>query len=561
MKSVLIALTIMSLSPLTYALPQPIDNDDLPSQQLGFGYSGLMQTPTDNQCLAATTPIFDPSASKAAIDISENQSYTTISQKLNIDSSASLSVGLFSASAAADYARDIEDDDYSLNFYYLQQEQLGVSSYTHTAAGVDALNDFGRAAYNDKPSGDNHSQFLQACGDQFVQQVTYGANLFTTLEINFKNYSDQQKFHAKFSSGFIIGSATADIQNFVKENHINGTLKVMAYQEGGDPTKLASIFQKETTGHYAVTSCSLDNLQACSTIIQNIVSYAHDDFSNQIQYDKQAKTFTGNVVPVDQHRISYSQGIGLDLSTPTPPAGVPEARDDLTKTYTTQKDALLQVKHLLASHYASAYSFSDKQKLEKLQHDLTTNIALLDSPDNGAIQCYLRPNQCITIYNRIKSVLSPVDLSVIDQFRYAYVGHITAASILPWWTVNHVSPNKGQENVTNYAVTFIPLGHNNYTVRDIPTDGGMTQGWYAHIKFTSDTSAQFLLNLKYWYMYVVMDNRPYANEQYTYHGTLNKTVDSSYSASLLPAHQHGSALPGGNTYVNLNLVKMTNPEL
>lgn len=48
------------------------------------------------------------------------------------------------------------------------------------------------------------------------------------------------------------------------------------YQEGGDPSQLAKVFEKDETGSYYFLKCDMKNMETCQKYIAGLIDYARD---------------------------------------------------------------------------------------------------------------------------------------------------------------------------------------------------------------------------------------------------------------------------------------------
>ena len=68
------------------------------------------------------------------------------------------------------------------------------------------------------------------------------------------------------------------------DNELDGEVSVLAYQVGGDPSRLGNILKKDGNGTYYVISCSLQDMDSCSAAANGLLSYAESDFNSQFSF-------------------------------------------------------------------------------------------------------------------------------------------------------------------------------------------------------------------------------------------------------------------------------------
>ncbi|MGF1739780.1 hypothetical protein L4C34_01640 [Vibrio profundum] len=374
---------------------------------LGSGFSSLKQT--------TRLPCYIPSEAhyakggKAILGLSNSTSFDDIEHMLHTNISAHGMIGAFSGSASADYLRDTRDTRYSQSFYYKDAITFPMEYFTPSSYGNLALSPLALSNLQKSPEA-----FSEMCGNQFIQGIVPGANLLVTLKLDFKTTTDKQVFSSSVSGGLGINSASSSIQKTVKEKHIQGTISVLAYQEGGDPTRLANIFKLDTKGHYYITTCSLDNLDACTSAIDGFIDYAKNDFPNQLSV-KDGKV-EGSAYPVDFHYENYTT-FGVDAGKPVTSPEIVAARNKLGELLYKTEENLDFVTHYLHS-VVSPYLLPDAQnKLESIAHALDNNLAMINSPNDGAIQCYSDPTNCVATAANIESNITPIDQDTVNYFK------------------------------------------------------------------------------------------------------------------------------------------------
>jgi hypothetical protein len=119
---------------------------------------------------------------------------------LNVDVSASLSIGLFSASVSASYLHYVEEKHYTQAIYYSETVSLPTQEWQPLHYGTNALSDLGKGVYRAGPA-----QFRNVCGNKIVQEVGLGATLVATLMLDFSSWYDKQVFTQHASASWQLG--------------------------------------------------------------------------------------------------------------------------------------------------------------------------------------------------------------------------------------------------------------------------------------------------------------------------------------------------------------------
>jgi hypothetical protein len=193
----------------------------------------------------------------------------------------------------------------------------------------------------------------------------------------------------------------------VQTYNLDGKLEVTAYQIGGDASQLAKVFGKCDKA-YCLTSCSLNNLDACDGIIGGILSYAQNDFLEQI--DLQSGVVLGNAAPISYTMPALSDITSLSIATSVITNTIIAARKFFGELYAKQEEILSFVTHAL-DFPESNYIPNDiaLQNLQLTKHVLENNIALLES---AGLTCYSDPTKCEEIKHTIVGELKDVKLSI-----------------------------------------------------------------------------------------------------------------------------------------------------
>ena len=244
--------------------------------RLGQGYSTDKQQASSWDCFANGT--ISPSGGGSSIVKLDNAvSFEEIQNTLNIDVTAKAGIGPFKGTTSANYVKDIQEDHYSQGFYYYEQFFMPTEVWIPAGFGPVMLNALGLGVYQQGPE-----QFRLTCGDSVITQTQEGFSLYVSMKLIFSSYSDKQTFQAHAGGKFgSLADVSADVEKMVSQYDLNGEVEVTAIQIGGDVTQLPQIFTKNAGGYY-VTSCELQNLQACHDTVTGILDYAINSFPSQI---------------------------------------------------------------------------------------------------------------------------------------------------------------------------------------------------------------------------------------------------------------------------------------
>jgi len=388
-------------------------SNDTPAPIAGGGYSTDGQMPTFLQCLKEYNSTF-VGGGKSVVYFSDSISFNELQRALNIEVDEKASIGIFSEDASANYARHIQDDNYTQSFYYAETINLPTKVIQIEDYGTDALGNIGKSVYAQGPN-----KFREVCGDQVIKQLGLGAGLYVTLRIEFHTHSDKETFSSNIDVTLgDLGSASSSISSVISKYNLQANLELSALQIGGDITQIAKIFNNSCGDHYCITSCSFSNLSACQGIIDGVITYAMNNFPQQIDF--QDGKVLGSAEITSYTYMPFTV-LGLDVGPSILNSTIIDARAKLGETYTTYNIYATQIEHVLKDlPISNVLDINTKQALEQEQVNVNANLALLQDPNNGGIACYIDPITCPDVANTILSNLKPLQPSLLDQFKSGY---------------------------------------------------------------------------------------------------------------------------------------------
>ncbi len=491
--------------------------------RLGFGIDDRTGMPKTASCMAN---INDPKAisfvnPSSSINFTATTSSSTVSQHMNIALSGKANFGLYSGSIAAEYTRDSNDTRQSLNFNYLGRYEAtavynipGLGNKILSADAQDALN-----------NGGGLNEFFRLCGNSVIDHAKRGALLAVDVSIEFANAASKDQFSEHVNvKAMGIGEIS---EAFTKERETSTSgarLVVKALQLGGDTTKLARIFGKPgPDGSYNVTKCVMQQVDYCSKLIDNIVSYAQNDFEPSVDYTDEKKSYTF------AYGTTKFEELGIKAHLPELTTAEQEANQYLATTITQDRRMLQYITAYQQQTQTNAggipqdYSMMDnvdsmtKILLPKIQYsyqamiDEYTNYGIIDS-------CYGDTNnleaKCISAANHVKNM--------------------------------HLQNQKYKDfanNLANTVVVYTPTALFRYVPRNVNSFCKVTNGKHeCYGEF-----AQFA------------DKYPISDGcSYCFHNTVLCDIDTTLNASYLNSEQSLKCV--GTKFGNLNIfVKKDNP--
>jgi hypothetical protein len=383
-----------------------------PSAQLGYGYSNDAGQPLTTNCLNQGTPTLSGS-NVGLVEASKQYDMNDVSQQLNFSTALHVNIGLFSLGNTSDFFHYIENDQLTETFIYRARfEFKDVDAQPQQSILGKYLNTDGLAQWKAGPS-----TFRNACGDSYVAQMHNGAYLYVVYQFHFLTQIDREKFDDVFSASYAtLGDLTAKYQQEENSLHLQGTIHIMAYQFGGDPTQLSSIFKSTFPWQPSpLSQCSLSDLKACDTITSNIANYAAVAFPAQI-----AKPY-GDRIPTGAG-ITGNETNNYDHLNPAY-----QTSSTLTPLILQDRDALGSKLNDYYSHIQRAnfiktqidYPFifdAYQEQLNNYISNLQSNITLVQAAGQS---CFDTPETCDSTYQLTLNKLAPdnvANLTLPDEF-------------------------------------------------------------------------------------------------------------------------------------------------
>lgn len=389
---------ILFISTQVYAL-------GVPSPQLGYGYSTDNNQSTQEVCLHLAAPTYSNS-NTGLVELNKLYDLNEMKQQLDFKADTHFTIGFFEASAAADFMHYMENDNLSESLIYRT-----TYSFKDMSAAPKAI--FG--SFLDKTGSDQWKagpqQFRTACGDSYVSQMHTGAYLYIVYQFDFSNAIDKQNFDATFGASYAsLGQFSAELKKQSSSLHIHGAMHVMAYQTGGDPTQLGTIFKAPFPWQPSpISLCSFSNLQACSQLMDGIINYVSNPktgFPSQLQ-----KMSPGNKIPdlaavtgIETADYSHLDPKLVTQSIITP--AITTARDNLG-TYLDTTTTHLQRAEYIQGIINYPFIYDDyKAELSSYIDTLKTNQENLQT---GGMSCFNTPQTCVATSESTIRSLNPDD--------------------------------------------------------------------------------------------------------------------------------------------------------
>lgn len=237
---------------------------------LGMGYDSHLEAfnsvCADSRFTTPTDRVRYSGAPTASVQMDRSLSYQELKNLLDVQVSGKLNMEGLTVKSAARFASEAASSTLSTSLLFANKLGgryviLNQPVLTPNAEKVGLTKDY--------------NKIREQCGDQFVEQIELGAELFVAMRFDFANQDVKSAFDAEIDLNFInifevSGAAKVAMEKY--KNTIGVT--VTAYQVGGDVTALGQIFTDRFGDSTGVMRCSIDNINACIEAMQNVVNYA-----------------------------------------------------------------------------------------------------------------------------------------------------------------------------------------------------------------------------------------------------------------------------------------------
>ncbi len=258
------------------------------------------------------------------------------------------------------------------------------------------------------------AQFRQACGDYYVGQIHYGAYLYIVFQLHFTSAIDKQRFDAQFSVSYgDFASLEAKMSDWKNTEHLQGNIHIMAYQIGGDPSQLGTIFKsKQPWQPSSITQCSFNNMSACSQVMNGILTYISTTFSKQFSTMDAPNGIPMLAVPMGIEQQSYSN-LNPKYKTQTRlTSAIRNARNSLGKMLEMTYDHLNRAKYVQQLITDEPFVYDNyKNTLKNYLKLLNNNVRLLQ---NSGKSFFNKLDTCLQIEKTTLVNLEPDDVRTLN---------------------------------------------------------------------------------------------------------------------------------------------------
>jgi hypothetical protein len=226
------------------------------------------------------------------------------------------------------------------------------------------------------------------CGNEVITRAELGGTLYVALSFQFKTKASKEQFERDVDlQKASLPNVTGKLRRLGEEYTDAVSVTLAAYQLGGEPTKLATIFGG---GDMSLLQCQVTSLQGCADAIAAVRDYviADNGFRAQLTVAPGGPSPRGPVVLRFQTASYASLGI-RELATPELDgtfSAAAAATQRLKTAWESRRRSVQQTRALLDS-----IGDGDRRRAEALLHDGETSLARLRS---YAEACAANPAAC-----------------------------------------------------------------------------------------------------------------------------------------------------------------------
>jgi|GEM_PF-6473402 hypothetical protein len=356
---------------------------------LGMGYDSYTEN-FNSLCVQAgvTAPtVRYAGAPTATLRLDRTLNYEELKNLLDVQVSGKLLMEGINVKSSARFASEAASTDLSTSLVFLNKiggryAILNQPNLTTSARQVGLTGD--------------PEKIRAQCGDQFVEQIELGAELFVSMRFDFSNKDVKSNFEAEIDLDFVnifqvSGAAKVALEKY--KNNVGVTIS--ALQIGGDPTALSRIFLDRAGDSSNVLRCSIDNVEACVKAMESVIAYASstkpgnfpDQLKNLTFDDTQAK---GSAFLRYITKSYYNAGMRDLYQQPAPLLSreIIAARSRLLERYEVQAKDRKRVSSILNLRLSP----EERGRFEVLDQLLAGNIK---SMVDAAQVCYDTPLLCV----------------------------------------------------------------------------------------------------------------------------------------------------------------------
>ena len=359
---------------------------------LGSAYQSDKQLFPGDRCLTAAT-IVGAGRASAGFTFQTSMTESQLSSELGMGLGGRARSGAVEYSASANFLKNSVSNELSVSSAWESSYTFPVDKLVATR---NDLNETGKAMLN------NPERWAETCGDEYVNELTRGAQLFFSIRVDFHSTEDKQQFEARFSVSGPLAEVQGELKEASRKFSRSTTVTVSAYQVGGDISKITEIFGDDANARQGFVQCQLGNFDRCADVIQKGINYAadvHTGFPSQIAPGTQPGS------AVITYRTAKYSAIGIYLQNyPGVSEATKIARQEVSNAFENNFRYDVAANRLLQTRNIGDRRQAISVEKDKVERNITT---ILDVSET----CYNQPLICWA-YKQDHLKLEAIDESV-----------------------------------------------------------------------------------------------------------------------------------------------------
>jgi len=358
----------------------------------GYAYSAEKQQFVGNACVKGG--LSNAGFTNSSFSFQQSMSESEAAEQLGFSAGGRARFGLTQVSASARFARNSASTKYSVSAIWLSDYLLPAQKLS-TDVGYSEIG---------KSVSSNSERWRETCGEEYVEEVVRGAQLFFSIRVEFSSIERKQEFQTQFNLSGSVASVQASLDKATHDFSQDAKVTISARQVGGDVSKLTDVFGKEEAAVAGFVQCNLGNFTECAQVIGRALKYASDTkhgFPSQI-----ANGATPGPADLTYRTAKYSAVAIYPNVNPLLDAANKDARQRLNGIFDDQFS-----QQVLAEQLGSVLGLS-KERLDAIAQQrkvIGSNMALIL---DAAKVCYDEVDHCYTTVQSLK--LQQIDKSALE---------------------------------------------------------------------------------------------------------------------------------------------------
>ncbi len=339
---------------------------------LGSSYDSVKEKFVGAECIDGT--MIQTGKPTGNFDLQQSISESDASKLLGFEFGGRYRYGVVNASAEASFFKNSKSSSLSVNSIWRSEYVLPTKKLTKPV-----LSTVGKMVRS------NDKRWNETCGNEYVDEIKLGAQLFFSVNITFTSTEQAEEFKAKFSVSGPMFGVEASLATASRQFSRNSTITIRAIQIGGDVSKITALLPQNASGASTYVQCTLGDFVKCSKFMAKALDYA-TNISNGFPSQIGLTANSGGAV-LEYHTTKYTAA-GLYPREP-------KELDQVNKLARTRLQNIFDFQFRRAVLADSILSISDlgsfRKPIETERQKIDRNIK--QALDSARI-CYETPLEC-----------------------------------------------------------------------------------------------------------------------------------------------------------------------